>query len=119
MCWMRAVSWPGLGDRRRMRRVLRMIEQPIRTRYLGHVTGYQPIRDQIRSVPGLKGAAMAKDLPPKENALFKRILKCYENKQYKNGLKHARQILSNSKFQEHGETLAMMGLTLNCLGQTT
>ena len=30
-------------------------KQPIRTRYLGHVTGYQPIRDQyflIRSVPG-------------------------------------------------------------------
>eukprot|EP00116_Pleurobrachia_bachei_P011877 sb/3472139/ len=31
-------------------------KQPIRTRYLGHVTGYQPIRDQyfmIRSVPGV------------------------------------------------------------------
>eukprot|EP00116_Pleurobrachia_bachei_P016531 sb/3476793/ len=30
------------------------IEQPIRTRYLGHVTGFQPIRDQyflIWSVP--------------------------------------------------------------------
>eukprot|EP00116_Pleurobrachia_bachei_P016982 sb/3477244/ len=29
-------------------------KQPIRTRYLGHVTGYQPIRDQyflIRSIP--------------------------------------------------------------------
>ena len=74
-------------------------------------------------------------LPPKENALFKRILvsifnrikviilvilrfiedldqpkfvsnhlfqKCYEQKQYKNGLKFAKQILSNPKFQEHG-----------------
>ena len=33
-------------------------KQPIRTRYLGHVTGYQPIRDQyslIRSVPGIIG----------------------------------------------------------------
>jgi len=56
-------------------------------------------------------------LPPKENALFKRILKCYEQKQYKNGLKFAKQILSNPKFQEHGETLAMKGLTLNCLGR--
>ena len=31
-------------------------KQPIRTRYLGHVTVYQPIRDQyflIRSVPGM------------------------------------------------------------------
>ena len=30
------------------------MKQPIRTHYLGHVTGYQPIRDQyllIRSVP--------------------------------------------------------------------
>ncbi|CAG9856558.1 unnamed protein product [Phyllotreta striolata] len=56
-------------------------------------------------------------LPPKENALFKRILKCYEHKQYKNGLKFAKQILSNPKFTEHGETLAMKGLTLNCIGR--
>ncbi|KAK0183435.1 hypothetical protein PV327_001478 [Microctonus hyperodae] len=56
-------------------------------------------------------------LPPKENALFKRILRCYEHKQFKNGLKFAKQILSNPKFSEHGETLAMKGLTLNCLGR--
>ncbi|XP_050416023.1 N-alpha-acetyltransferase 15, NatA auxiliary subunit [Patella vulgata] len=56
-------------------------------------------------------------LPPKENALFKRILKCYEQKQYKSGLKFAKQILTNVKFAEHGETLAMKGLTLNCLGR--
>ncbi|CAD5115063.1 DgyrCDS4078 [Dimorphilus gyrociliatus] len=56
-------------------------------------------------------------LDPKENALFKRVLKCYEQKQYKNGLKFAKQILSNPKFSEHGETLAMKGLTLNCLGK--
>ncbi|GAB0093410.1 Glycerol-3-phosphate dehydrogenase [Sergentomyia squamirostris] len=56
-------------------------------------------------------------LPPKESALFRKILKCYEMKQYKNGLKLAKQILSNPKFQEHGETLAMKGLTLNCLGR--
>lgn len=54
-------------------------------------------------------------LPPKENALFKRILKCYEQKQYKNGLKFAKQILSN--YPDHGETLAMKGLILNCLGR--
>lgn len=56
-------------------------------------------------------------LPPKENSLFKRIVKCYEHKQYKNGLKFAKQILSNPKFSEHGETLAMKGLILNCLGR--
>lgn len=56
-------------------------------------------------------------LPPKENSLFKRILKCYEHKQYKNGLKFAKQILSQPEFAEHGETLAMKGLTLNSLGR--
>jgi tetratricopeptide (TPR) repeat protein len=43
--------------------------------------------------------------------------KCYEMKQYKNGLKLSKQILTNPKFTEHGETLAMKGLTLNCLGR--
>lgn len=28
--------------------------------------------------------------------------KCYEQKQYKNGLKFAKQILTNPKFAEHG-----------------
>ncbi|XP_023649340.2 N-alpha-acetyltransferase 16, NatA auxiliary subunit-like [Paramormyrops kingsleyae] len=56
-------------------------------------------------------------LPPKESNLFKRILKCYEQKQYKNGLKFCKMILTNPKFAEHGETLAMKGLTLNCLGK--
>ncbi|XP_071951191.1 N-alpha-acetyltransferase 16, NatA auxiliary subunit-like [Antedon mediterranea] len=56
-------------------------------------------------------------LPSKENSLFKRILKCYEHKQYKIGLKYSKQILGNPKFAEHGETLAMKGLTLNCLGR--
>lgn len=45
------------------------------------------------------------------------IQKCYEMKQYKNGLKLAKQILTNPKFTEHGETLAMKGLTLNCMGR--
>uniref|UniRef100_A0A671VB98 N-alpha-acetyltransferase 15, NatA auxiliary subunit a n=1 Tax=Sparus aurata TaxID=8175 RepID=A0A671VB98_SPAAU len=42
---------------------------------------------------------------------------CYEHKQYRNGLKFCKQILGNPKFAEHGETLAMKGLTLNCLGK--
>ncbi|XP_077014482.1 N-alpha-acetyltransferase 16, NatA auxiliary subunit isoform X3 [Tamandua tetradactyla] len=41
-------------------------------------------------------------LPPKESNLFKRVLKCYEQKQYKNGLKFCKMILSNPKFAEHG-----------------
>ena len=34
--------------------------------------------------------------------LFTFFQKCYEQKQYKNGLKFAKQILSNSKYAEHG-----------------
>jgi len=60
---------------------------------------------------------MKETLPSKELGLFKKILKCYEMKQYRNGIKFAKQILSNSKFSEHGETLAMKGLSLNCLGK--
>lgn len=57
-------------------------------------------------------------LPPKQAGIFKKILKCYDHKQYKMGLKLAKQILSNPETANHGETLAMKGLTLNCLGKT-
>ncbi|XP_023514565.1 N-terminal acetyltransferase A complex auxiliary subunit NAA15-like [Cucurbita pepo subsp. pepo] len=56
---------------------------------------------------------MGASLPPKEANLFKLIVKSYETKQYKKGLKAADQILK--KFPEHGETLSMKGLTLNCM----
>ncbi|GAB5591523.1 hypothetical protein Unana1_06423 [Umbelopsis nana] len=54
-----------------------------------------------------------RELPAKENAIFKNILRNYEHKQYKKGLKLADTILK--KFPEHGETLAMKGLFLNNL----
>ncbi|GJJ69727.1 N-alpha-acetyltransferase 15/16, NatA auxiliary subunit [Entomortierella parvispora] len=54
-----------------------------------------------------------RELPQKEANLFKQILKCYENKQYKKGFKGAEQILK--KFPEHGETLALKGLFCNHL----
>lgn len=60
---------------------------------------------------------MGTSLPPKEANLFKLIAKSYETKQYKKGLKAADQILK--KFPEHGETLAMKGLTLNCMDSKT
>ena len=44
-------------------------------------------------------------LPPKESALFKSIVKHYETKQYKKGLKAADTVLK--KFPEHGETNSM------------
>uniref|UniRef100_A0A915D8S6 N-alpha-acetyltransferase 16, NatA auxiliary subunit n=1 Tax=Ditylenchus dipsaci TaxID=166011 RepID=A0A915D8S6_9BILA len=56
-------------------------------------------------------------LPPKELAQFRKILKCYEQKQYKNGLRCAKQILANPTYADHGETLAMKGLILNCMGK--
>ncbi|KAJ3030244.1 hypothetical protein HDV00_008997 [Rhizophlyctis rosea] len=57
--------------------------------------------------------ATGQQLPSKEASLFKGILKFYEHKQYKKGLKTAEQILK--KFPNHGETLAMKGLFLSNL----
>ena len=37
--------------------------------------------------------------------LFLFLQKCYEQKQYKNGLKFAKQILTNPKFSDHGGEL--------------
>ncbi|KAI9091536.1 NMDA receptor-regulated protein 1-domain-containing protein [Phlyctochytrium arcticum] len=54
-----------------------------------------------------------RELPAKESAMFKAILKFYEHKQYRKGLKQADQILK--KFAEHGETQAMKGLFLSHL----
>ncbi|KAJ6711584.1 N-TERMINAL ACETYLTRANSFERASE-RELATED [Salix purpurea] len=56
---------------------------------------------------------MGASLPSKEANLFKLIVKSYESKQYKKGLKAADAILK--KFPDHGETLSMKGLTLNCM----
>eukprot|EP00158_Paraphelidium_tribonemae_P006331 Partr_v1_DN27777_c0_g1_i2_m67387 putative NatA auxiliary subunit len=57
--------------------------------------------------------AAKNQLPNKEAGLLKTILRQYEHKQYKKGLKAADQILK--KFPEHGETLAMKGLFLSHL----
>lgn len=54
-------------------------------------------------------------LPKKEYELFTELIKCYENKQYKKGLKLADSILK--KHPNHGETEAMKGLICNCLGR--
>uniref|UniRef100_A0A6G1SPI5 N-alpha-acetyltransferase 15, NatA auxiliary subunit n=1 Tax=Aceria tosichella TaxID=561515 RepID=A0A6G1SPI5_9ACAR len=56
-------------------------------------------------------------LPPKQNNMFRKILKFYDHKQYKMGLKLAKQILSNPETANHGETMAMKGLILNCMGK--
>ena len=50
-------------------------------------------------------------LPSKEGSLFRQVVRHYETKQHKKGIKAADQILK--KFPEHGETLAMKGLILS------
>lgn len=52
-------------------------------------------------------------LPPKEHNLFKSVVRFYETKQLKKALKTSDTILK--RFPDHGETLAMKGLTLNAL----
>jgi peptide alpha-N-acetyltransferase len=65
-------------------------------------------------MPKKAGVDKSQTLPPKEAAIFKNVVQFYEKKQYKKGVKAADQILK--KHPEHGETLAMKGLTINCLG---
>lgn len=38
---------------------------------------------------------------------FLSLQRCYEHKQYRNGLKFCKQILGNSKFAEHGGKLTV------------
>ena len=54
-------------------------------------------------------------LPGKDAGQFRTLVKLYETKQYKKGIKTADQILK--KYPEHGETLAMKGLVLNSIGK--
>lgn len=52
-------------------------------------------------------------LPAKDQQVFRSIVKFYETKQYKKGVKAADSILK--KHADHGETLCMKGLTLSYL----
>lgn len=47
--------------------------------------------------------------------MFRLVVTSYEQKQYKKGIKTADNILK--KFPNHGETLAMKGLILNCMNK--
>ena len=52
-------------------------------------------------------------MPKKESDLFKNVVKFYESKQYKKGIKNADTILK--RFPNHGETLCMKGLIVNAM----
>jgi hypothetical protein len=58
-------------------------------------------------------AGQNRPLPKKESDLFKNVVKFYESKQYKKGLKNADAILK--RFPNPGETLCMKGLIVNAM----
>lgn len=58
---------------------------------------------------------MPQVLAPKEAAQFRQVIRNYEEKQYKRGLKTADLILK--KIPKHGETMAMKALILNGQGK--
>jgi tetratricopeptide (TPR) repeat protein len=60
-------------------------------------------------------AGAGRPLPKKEADIFKNVVKHYEMKQYKKAIKQADAILK--RFPNHGETLAMKGLTLNYMNK--
>mmetsp|Transcript_25596 Transcript_25596/g.24508 ORF Transcript_25596/g.24508 Transcript_25596/m.24508 type:complete len:891 (-) Transcript_25596:61-2733(-) len=60
-------------------------------------------------------AGQGKMLPKREQDLFKSVIKNYETKQYKKGIKAAENVLK--RYPRHGETLCMKGLILNCTGK--
>ncbi|KAG9232917.1 NMDA receptor-regulated protein 1-domain-containing protein [Amylocarpus encephaloides] len=55
-------------------------------------------------------------LSAKEQSLFRTVVRNYEDKQYKKGIKAADQILK--KNPKHGDTLAMKALIMNSQGKT-
>ncbi|KAI2626238.1 tetratricopeptide [Xylaria nigripes] len=59
---------------------------------------------------------MPQPLNAKESALFRQVIRNYEDKQYKRGLKAAEQILK--KHPKHGDTMAMKALIINSTGKT-
>lgn len=59
---------------------------------------------------------MPQPLSTREGNLFRQVVRNYEDKQYKRGLKAAEQILK--KHPKHGDTMAMKALILNAQGKT-
>ncbi|KAH6609870.1 acetyltransferase [Trichoderma cornu-damae] len=59
---------------------------------------------------------MPQPLAPKEAAQFRTIIRSFEDKQYKRGLKTAELILK--KHPRHGDTMAMKALILNSQGKS-
>lgn len=60
-----------------------------------------------------KNAPDSQTLTSKDATLFRQLVRFYEGKQYKKGIKNADQILK--RVPDHGETLAMKGLIVSCM----
>ena len=60
-------------------------------------------------------APVNQTLPTKDVNNFRQIVRCYEEKQYKKGVKLADSLLKT--YPEHGETLCMKGLLLSNMGR--
>ena len=69
----------------------------------------------MSSVRPAADAPSSRKLPKKEHDLFNSLVKFYETKQYKKGLKLADKLLE--KFANHGETQAMKALLLHNTGK--
>ena len=78
-------------------------------------TNTPPPAGKIDTVNPQNGAGRL--LPKKEGDMFKSVMKLYESKQYKKAIKQADAILK--RFPQHGETLAMKGLTINSMHPAT
>lgn len=98
-------------------------------KFMGHRTQSEIMREgsrkNFRSPMGRKKTAQAakpaakaqvsQNLPSKHAGIFKQVVRSYESKQYRSGVKLADSILK--KYPQHGETLTMKGLIYNCMGR--
>jgi hypothetical protein len=85
--------------------------QPARARPAPRPPSHRP-RSGPRPQPTPRRRAALNNPPPPPP---RSVVKFYESKQYKKAVKAADAILK--KFPDHGETLAMKGLTLKCAGR--
>ncbi|CEF66695.1 N-alpha-acetyltransferase 16, NatA auxiliary subunit [Strongyloides ratti] len=63
------------------------------------------------------GQTSSQPLPSKELGIFRKIVKNFELRQYKNALRCAKQILEKQQYANHGETIAMKALILDNMGR--
>uniref|UniRef100_A0A0N4ZVC9 N-alpha-acetyltransferase 16, NatA auxiliary subunit n=1 Tax=Parastrongyloides trichosuri TaxID=131310 RepID=A0A0N4ZVC9_PARTI len=63
------------------------------------------------------GQTSSQPLPSKELGIFRKVVKNFELRQYKNALRCAKQILEKQQYANHGETIAMKALILDNMGK--